>query len=134
MSEETPTNVVNLFGAKRQILEEPKTMAEVKETVDNVRKFHCDETTGLMAAIIIENIYMSAFMFKFDESTTFHKDVALVTESVRSLLYKYYGMEHPLQKIADENFELLGENMVKFKNTDLSSDVILDEIEDEEEI
>lgn len=81
----------------------PQNMEEVEETVDIVRQAHIQQTLEQVIPMLFDNLALAGFQ-PVDEMT-FLKDGALIVEAARSFLNKIYGMQHPLQLIADNLFE-----------------------------
>jgi hypothetical protein len=97
------TNVV--FFPKEKRGSPPQTMEEVQDTVEMVRHVHVEETMQILAGSIFDNLALSGFNFNPDDDF-YTKDVALAFEALKSMLYKYHGMEYPIQDIAEKNFAL----------------------------
>lgn len=85
----------------------PTTTAE-KITVDlKMVKFnHINETLETIIPILFNNIMIAGFdIFPEDDEEDEHiKDNALIVEAIRSILCKYYNLNHPLQEVAEEFF------------------------------
>lgn len=97
------SNVV-LFP-KEKLGSPPQTMEEVQDTVEMVRHVHVEETMQILVGTIFDNLALSGFNFT-PEDDSYTKDVALAFESLKSMLYKYHGMDYPIQDIAEKSFAL----------------------------
>lgn len=61
----------------------------------------------IVADELYEDLFTKMHLFGFDTTKdSDYKDVALVVESIRSLLCKTYGVNHPLQQFADKSVVL----------------------------
>jgi hypothetical protein len=96
-------NIVPFPGVKRNT--PPQNLEEVQSNLDTIRQIHIEEAMGLVAAVVFDNLTLAGFSFDPDDETTI-KDVALLLESLRSLLSKYHGIHHPFQPLASEIFAL----------------------------
>jgi hypothetical protein len=121
-----PTNNVIVFPSKnKQLVNAPTTDAEIALNVNQIRYNHINETLGAIVPIIFGNIELAGFDFLVDEGEVDPnlKDGALLVESLRSMLCKYYNIEHPLQEVAEElfveqedgSFELAESLMIEFE-------------------
>lgn len=97
------TNVVQFPGAKRNT--PPQNIEEVKSNLDAVRQIHIEEAMGLIATVLFDNMQLAGFNFDPENNESI-KDVALLLESLRSLLSKYHNIDHPFQLLAEELFAL----------------------------
>ena len=101
-----PTDNVIPFPRKNQNLgtmPAPQSIDEVEETVDIVRQVHIQQTLEQVIPMLFDNFALAGFQ-PINEME-FLKDGALVVEAARSFLNKIYGMQHPLQLIAENLFE-----------------------------
>lgn len=98
-------NVVQFPKAKKN--SPPQNLEEVQSNLDAVRTLHVEETMAVLAGTMFDQLAVSGFDFDSEEEVPKDiKDVALVFESIRSLLMKQYGMEHPFQLLGDHMFEV----------------------------
>ena len=81
----------------------PQSIDEVEETVDVVRQVHIQQTLAQVIPMLFDNLALAGFQ-PINEMD-FLKDGALIVEAARSFLNKIYGMQHPLQLIAENLFE-----------------------------
>lgn len=82
------------------------TVEDVDNKIDTIKQYHIQETLTNIIPIIFTNLDISGFSIDddFQEDKTL-KDGALIVESIRSFMCKYYGIYHPFQKLADNVFE-----------------------------
>jgi hypothetical protein len=96
-------NVVPFPGVKRNT--PPQNLEEVQSNLEIIRQVHIEEAMNLVATVVFDNLSLAGFSFDPDDDSTI-KDVALMLESLRSLLSKYHGLGHPLHRVANEIFAL----------------------------
>lgn len=109
------TNVVLFPKEKRGT--PPQTMEEVHENLEAVRHIHVEETLQLLTGVIFDNLSMAGFNF-VPEDESYLKDVALTFEAMKSMLYKYHGIDYPMQEFAENIFSLQDDGTVVYKNDD----------------
>jgi hypothetical protein len=97
------SNVVQFPGAKRNT--PPQNIEEVKSNLDAVRQVHVEEAMSLIATVLFDNMAVAGFSFDAEDNESI-KDVALLLESLRSLLSKYHNIDHPFQVLSEELFTL----------------------------
>lgn len=81
-------------------------MEQNKIDINMVKIHHVNEALNTIVPMLFNNITIAGFDIvpdEDDEDENF-KDSALVVESIRSILYKYYDIKHPLQDVAEEFF------------------------------
>lgn len=113
------TNVVQFPKEKRG--SPPQTMEEVQDTVELVRHVHVEETMQILAGSIFDNLALSGFNFTPDDDS-YTKDVALAFEALKSMLYKYHGMDYPIQDIAEKHFALQQDGTVLLLNDEKTAE------------
>ena len=82
----------------------PQTIEEVIENMADVRNVHIQESLENMMPMLFDRLSLAGFNLDEDDPNI-TKHGALVVEAVRSFLCRVYGMEHPLQIIANNLFE-----------------------------
>lgn len=88
------TNVVNF---PKSPLKGPEKIEELRSSILDYRMSKVDEC----ADELYEDLFIKMHLFGFDVSDEgMKKDVALVVESIRSLLCKTYNVKHVLQDLA----------------------------------
>ena len=99
-----PANNVIEFPRKRFTLPDaPRTMEEVDESVDLVKKSHIQDTLELVVPMLFDNLTIAGFN-PSEEDAVLLKDGALIAESIRSLLCRLYDIDHPLQTLSSGLF------------------------------
>lgn len=101
---------------------------EIVDSIDNMKHYHVHETVQNMMPIIINSMNAAGFDFDIDEETLQPhniKDGALLVESLRSILLKHYGLDHPLQILSENLFEIEEEGLLSL-NGDVLSNLITD--------
>jgi hypothetical protein len=105
-----------------------QTVSVEKTTYDvtMVKMNHINEALETIIPMLFNNITIAGFDIVPDEEDDDSnlKDNALVVESIRSILCKYYDMKHPLQEVAEEFFFHKEEGVLavtKHLDVDLSS-------------
>lgn len=96
----------------------PKEEVEISEenvsrNIGNMKQYHIQETLTNIIPIIFTHLDVSGFSMSDEdpmEDETL-KDGALIVESIRSFMCKYYGVYHPFQKLAENVFESDGEEL-----------------------
>jgi hypothetical protein len=95
------SNVVR-FPVERQNAP-PQSIEEMQDSISIMRKEHVDNLMDMM----IPSVLMLFETNGMDvETEAYMKDSALVIESIKALMYKYYNLEHPLNFIADTCFDI----------------------------
>jgi hypothetical protein len=80
----------------------PQSLEEMVADIDRLRRDTADEIAGNMIPQII-GLFM-ANGIDVDQHE-YIKDVSMIVESSKSLLYKYYNIEHPLHEMIESVFE-----------------------------
>lgn len=96
------------------------TIEEVDSSIALAKHYHVQETIANIAPMIFNHLDISGFPLFDEEEEEGLKDGALIIESIRSMLLKYYGMHHP--------FQILAENVFICDDEDETSMKIVDEI------
>lgn len=96
----------------RDINPKPLTEEQVSDTIDLIKYNHVEEAINVLMPLLFSNIELAGFsLTDWDEDEDgddvaiyeekYFKDSTVVVESIRSLLYKYHGLYHPLQIVAE---------------------------------
>ena len=103
---------------KRNLSPELK-MEDVKDKLEAVKHTHVQETISLIAPMLYQQLSLAGFELidDEDESVEAIKDTAFLIESIRSVLFKYYGLEHPFQKIAQNVFKAEESGLLSITDT-----------------
>jgi hypothetical protein len=118
---ELKNNVIQFPGTTR---ETPKDENEVVQRVDNIKHLHVQEVLSTMVPMIFNQMATAGFDFIDDEETgevINIKDGAFLVESLRSIMLKHYGIDHPMQTLAENLFKEDPENGVLLFRNDVIS-------------
>lgn len=103
---------------------------DVNETRQTLLRENCNTITQITTDFVIDNFRAVGVDLNLGENQLCVKDFVLLIESMKSLLYKYYGLEHPMQLVAENAFTVDG-NFVKYKNSEVTvSEIGTDEYQD----
>jgi len=97
-------NIIQFPGSTREV---PKNQEEVTQRVDNIKHLHIQEVLSTMVPIIFNQMATAGFDFIDDEETgevNNVKDGAFLVEALRSIILKHYGIDHPMQTLAENLF------------------------------
>lgn len=100
---ELPSNVIK-FPVKNKRLPDLDTFKkQMQDAFDNnkIHRGHAEEATELFATIFLEHLAIAGY--DVSDPKTF-KELALVLEGIKSYLFKYYGVYHPLQIVSEKTF------------------------------
>jgi len=100
-------NVIEFpLNSKKLNIEEPDTEL-VDIQINSMKINHINETLNVLLPILFNNVEIAGFTVMEDESdkNINMKDTILIVESIRSLLYKLYGLYHPFQEVAEKVFD-----------------------------
>jgi hypothetical protein len=93
-------NVITLSKIKNSATG-PLTPEKIDNGVEAMKVYHVHAVMEALIPMLFSQLYVAGF--NFSESTG-PKDSILISESIRSLLFRHYGIYHPVQKIADALF------------------------------
>mgnify|MGYP007071589942 FL=1 len=93
-------NVVLFPGFKKE--SPPQTVEEIVDKVTQTRKDHVD---GVMMDLVPEFIQLFGSYGLDVSSDEFVKDVAMIMESVKSMVSRQYRLEHPFHEMVDNIFD-----------------------------
>jgi hypothetical protein len=79
---------------------------KIKVDMKMVKFNHINEALETIIPMLFNNITIAGFdiLPEDEEEDENIKDNALIVESIRSILCKYYGLNHPLQEVAEDFF------------------------------
>jgi hypothetical protein len=89
----------------------PTNEEEVEDKLSQVKNHHINDTLQLVVPIMFSYLETAGFNFQGEEDEEDNlndpniKDAAFIVEALRSLLCKYYDMDHPFQQISEHIFE-----------------------------
>ena len=97
-------NVVQLFPHLTKEGRPALDIEKVKNTFFEIKKEINDDMATVSCNIVLDCLADGGYDFGDLEDNKYTKDFTLVLESVKSLLYKFSSIDHPLQDFADEIF------------------------------
>jgi len=112
--------------------QEPISAESVEDKVNILKEHHVNETLSVIMPMLFTSLDSAGFSFDPDGIDNTIKDGALVLESLRSIMYKYYEIPHPFQLIADNLFiedPEFGENAYKLAD---EINIKIKQVEEEE--
>jgi hypothetical protein len=89
-----------------QIITPDQLIQESALSLEEVKASHIQETLELILPRLFDGIHTAGFHL-YDETENgeaYHKDVSFIVEGVISLMSKYYDIQHPFQKLAENLF------------------------------
>jgi hypothetical protein len=96
--------------------QEPISAESVEDKVNILKEHHINETLSVVMPLLFSSLDSAGFTFDPERVDETIKDGALVLESLRSIMCKYYGIPHPFQLISENLFiedPQMGENAYK---------------------
>jgi len=93
-------NVVLFPGSKRE--SPPQSVEEIVDRVTQTRKEHVE---GVMMDLIPDLIHMFGSYGLDVSSDEYIKDVAMIMESIKSMISRQYNLEHPFHSMVDNIFD-----------------------------
>lgn len=99
------TNVIQFPNRGKPTPEIP-TVEELALNVNMVKYNHINQTLETIIPMLFNNMELAGFQIvpMEDEDDPNIKDSALIVESIRSLLCKYYNINHPFQSLSENMF------------------------------
>ncbi len=98
------SNVIPFPKSHQNKHQENITPENIKENVDELKLIHINETVSAIIPNLLQQIAIAGFEVRDINQEGLLKDGAFLIAAVTSLLYRYYDMFHPLQKISDTIF------------------------------
>ncbi len=83
---------------------DPTTIDEIYDRVDIIREVFVESASEAVLTCCLTAIGSAGFPQDDSEEAT--KDTALLQAAIKSLMMRTRGMPHPLQRVADESFEV----------------------------
>lgn len=80
------------------------TIEEIKENLDSVKHMHIQDTLDLISPMMFQNLEIAGFYDLINDTKSL-KMCALIIESMKALLCKYYNLDHPFHKFTEELFD-----------------------------
>lgn len=93
-------NVIQFPKAKMNT--PPQSLEEMVADMDRFRRDHADEIINSMIPNIINMFVTNGIDV---DQYEYIKDVSMVVESTKALLYKYMGIEHPFHDMIESVFD-----------------------------
>jgi hypothetical protein len=81
----------------------PQSIEEMQDSISIMRKEHVDNLMDMMIPSVLTLFETNGMDV---ETEAYMKDSALVIESIKALMYKYYNLEHPLNFVAETCFDV----------------------------
>lgn len=81
----------------------PNNIEEIDNRIEMVKHHHIQETLSTVVPMLFANLEAAGFDFS-DDSEESVMDGAFLVESIRALLCKHHGLEHPFQEVAQNIF------------------------------
>ena len=107
------TNVTKFPG----IPVRPITVEDASESIRNIRDVHADDVTEMVMEVFFR--YGEAGGFDFSDDALYLKDLALVMQSIKSIMLKYHGLHHPMQEAAEKMFDTDAEGIVSLRDIEI---------------
>lgn len=106
------TNVIMFPIEKKPVPHEPPSINEVQQILHNQKQAELLDLTEILGNIVIDQLHSAGLTVMQNEEAT--KDVCFFLESLKSLLYKHYQLEHPFQHFADQCFVYNDDDKIEF--------------------
>jgi hypothetical protein len=90
---------------------------EIHNQIEYLKHKHVQDTIANIAPLIFQQLSDDGFDIMDDEDIESVKMGAFLVESLRSILYKYYDIEHPFQKISDNVFKVEENGLLSMSDT-----------------
>ena len=110
-----PDNIVS-FPQSKGSKPPPMTMEDVGASVKRIEMYHMEACLEKIVALAFEGLCVAGYPVIDEGDDSFVKDMALIYNSFRSIMFKAKGFEHPLQEIADSLFVDLGDGYYGMTN------------------
>lgn len=120
MSEQTPTNVLSFPKTKMM-----NTLSATRSKEEFVKQLgeHKEKYIEMVLVRTMNQLYnrLATEGFNTDDDVFFN-DFCFVVESLKSAMFRQCGLEHPIQKFVDENFEAAQKLNVEGKDIEEDDD------------
>jgi hypothetical protein len=93
---------------------DPTVAVPLLHGVQMVKALHIQETLVTLMPMLFNNIELAGFVWDEQGDKETEKDATLIVEAVKSLLFKYHGMHHPLQTVAEGVFVADADSNIDF--------------------
>ncbi len=82
----------------------PPRLEDIHENIDAMKLTHIDEALEFINTLLVDHLVVGGFNFEFSSDDRYLKDLAMISEAISALLYKYHKMYHPLHGINEKLF------------------------------
>lgn len=93
------------------------SVEKIKENLDGLKHSHIQEAISIIAPLLFQNLSLAGFELIDEDDASSIKDSAFLIEAIRSMLFKYYGLEHPFQKISENVFKTEENGLLSITDT-----------------
>ena len=99
-------NVIQFPSKNRAPSKDEPTREEVVLNVSKIKYGHIHETLETVIPMLLRNMELAGFDIipEEDEEDPCVKDTALIVEAIRSLMCKFYDIDHPFQELSESLF------------------------------
>lgn len=113
------SNVIEFPRSSKRVQQNvpPLSVEKVKENLDSLKHSHIQETISIIAPILFQNLSLAGFELIDEDDASSIKDSAFLIEAIRSILFKYYGLDHPFQKISENVFKTEENGLLSITDT-----------------
>ena len=112
-------NVIKFPKSNNRLNEKQKNnnQSEMQNNLLEMKLNHINEALLIILPQLFSNVYMvgSSISDFALENINDTKEINLIAESIRGILYKYYEIPHPFHKLSEEIFEYDENNDVRIK-------------------
>lgn len=98
---EKKSNVLPFPVQPRSRFPDLKDEAEAKQRAAKIHFMHCEEAISVLTPYVMDRVLNAGFMINTPD---YLKNIALIIESMRAIMYKYHGFGHPLHQVAENAF------------------------------
>jgi hypothetical protein len=92
--------VIPFTGQWKGTMKMPTNKEQIEGITDKINKFHVNSVLQTVTAHLFHSL--AAAGFPILNESRYKSDIAMVNESIKSLILKAYGQKHPIQDIARE--------------------------------
>ena len=85
---------------------------DIEDKILELKLTHIGEALILILPNLFNNIDTVASNYADLENFNDVKDINLIAESIKSLLYKYYNIKHPFQELSEKVFSVSDDNEI----------------------
>lgn len=94
-------------------LNPPQSLTDIECNLKNVRSVYIQKLVTNISEDLFDALYAAGFDVDSEDSESHVKDLAIIAESIRSYLLRSVGDYHPMQDVAENMFEWIGDGMLK---------------------